>query len=119
MPLEAVSIEPDDAPLTRNPRSPENAEPDGDFPAGLHELLITADVQGRLASIPSAVPSFRPVDEADEPHVLARHIQALTQRVLENTRSASARVSLVNGLIDRLAAEEERVVEPTSQLTRL
>ena len=52
---------------------------------GLYEQLITVGLQRRLAAIDADEARTRMVDTGDQPHVLARHLEAAVQRVLAAT----------------------------------
>lgn len=86
---------------------------------GLYESLITQRLRAELAALPPLTPEERAVDPADEPHVLARHVQQLTLRALEGHKEAASRLRLVNSLIEVLAADQDAVIAPTTQLLRL
>ena len=47
---------------------------------GLYEQLITVGLRSRLAAIDANEARTRPVDTRDQPHVLARHLEAAVQR---------------------------------------
>ncbi len=86
---------------------------------GLYETLITQSLATRLELI-SANATTGPVDLADQPHVLARHVYEMTQRVLESTtRDETDRVALVNALVNHLEAAEEQVAPPATRLLRI
>ncbi|GAB2638822.1 DEAD/DEAH box helicase [Kribbella swartbergensis] len=65
---------------------------------GLLEAIGRAD--GQVAVLQS-------VDEADQPEVLARHVRDAVLRTLGSTRDQTARVALVNDLLQRLAAHDD------------
>ena len=46
---------------------------------GLYEQLVTEGLRRRLAAIAADEARTRPVDSGDQPHVLARHIEAAVQ----------------------------------------
>ena len=80
---------------------------------------MTAGLDDRLALQDSLRADLSEVDLADQPHVLARHLGTVIQRVLTSTRDPSARVKLVNELIDHLSDAAELVSDPPTQLLRL
>jgi hypothetical protein len=53
---------------------------------GLYEQLVTEILQNRLLSDENAGSEIRPVDVADQPHVLARHVGSALERALSATR---------------------------------
>jgi HKD family nuclease len=59
------------------------------------------------------------IDEADQPHVLARHVQALVERALRESKDPERRLALVNGIVEQLQQELHAVAAPASQLLRL
>lgn len=84
--------------------------------AGLHESLLTLGLQEQLKGSP-LLPTFAEVDEADQPHVLARHLaEALVRRL---PRNAEERVRLVNDLLLALEESESQPIAPVRQLLRL
>ena len=83
---------------------------------GLYEQLITVGLQSRLAAIDADEARTRPVDTGDQPHVLARHIEAAVQRVLAATRDPERRLAIVNALLSTLEEASDSVTKPASQL---
>lgn len=84
---------------------------------GLYESLITADLAKRLELLDGdRIPAIQDVDTADQPHVLARHLQAIAERVLTATKDPAARLTLVNDLIERLQAADGALRAPARQL---
>ena len=86
---------------------------------GLYEALLTSGLQARLASYDDLKAVIGAVDEADQPHVLSRHLQTVIETKLSATKDPAARVQLVNGLIDHLTETADLVSEPPRQLLRL
>ncbi|MFS0732304.1 DUF3427 domain-containing protein [Microbacterium sp. 1P10UB] len=87
--------------------------------AGLYETLVTSSLQGRLHSLDGLLPTVEPVDEADQPHVLARLIYEQTVRQLSSISGEGERLDLVNRLLKELASSPDPVVAPARQLQRL
>ena len=83
---------------------------------GLYEQLVTEGLQRRLAAIADDEARTRPVDTGDQPHVLARHIEAAVQRVLAATRDPERRLAIVNTLLSTLEETSDSVTKPASQL---
>ncbi|MBW0092814.1 DUF3427 domain-containing protein [Pseudonocardia sp. KRD-184] len=79
------------------------------LPEGVYESLRTAALDAELARSDELTPHFAAIDPADEPHVLARHVGAVVQRALAGERDPARRLALVNDLLGRVAAEDERV----------
>ena len=86
---------------------------------GLYEQLLTQAVEGNVSSLRDVEKIVGAVDEGDQPHVLARHVEAVVQRILSATRDPERRISIVNGLLSSLAETDELVVEPARQLLAL
>ncbi len=84
---------------------------------GLYEQLATRSLMARLAQEQRRV-TTEPVDIADQPHVLARHLYESSVRALAEIRDPGDRVALVNDVLARLA-EEDRVTAPPAQLLQL
>ncbi|WP_170304510.1 DUF3427 domain-containing protein [Microlunatus speluncae] len=92
-----------------------------DLPQGLHESLITERLQRSLDDIGDLESEIRSVDEADQPHVLARHVYEETVRRLSGIRDQARRIDLVNRLtvdLDRTDPTDP-VDSPPRQLLRL
>lgn len=86
---------------------------------GLYESLITGALAHDLSLTDELEARIGKVDEADQPHVLARHVQELVQRVLAATKDPDKRVEIVNGLVALLGQVTDDVSAPASQLLRL
>ncbi|WP_420488622.1 DUF3427 domain-containing protein [Microbacterium atlanticum] len=87
--------------------------------AGLYETLVTSGLQGRLHSQGGLLPTIEAVDEADQPHVLARLVYEEAVRQLSSISGESERLELVNRLLADIAASPDFVVAPARQLQRL
>lgn len=83
---------------------------------GLYESLITNSLAQRIEVLSGAGAEIREVDPAEQPHVLARHVHAITERVLVATKDPAARVALVNQLIGHLNDVDESLHAPARQL---
>jgi superfamily II DNA or RNA helicase/HKD family nuclease len=86
---------------------------------GLYESLLTDALSSHLGFDSHGDPDFRAVDPADQPHVLARHVYEVAQRVLSSTKDETERIEVVNRLLTELRAVEDRVLLPASQLLRI
>ena len=86
---------------------------------GLYESLVTDSLSAQLKNGGSGRPAFASVDPADQPHVLARHIYEVAQRVLAGTRDEAVRIDVVNRLLVELGAAEDQVSPPAAQLLRM
>ncbi|GAA3226790.1 DEAD/DEAH box helicase [Pseudonocardia petroleophila] len=89
------------------------------LPEGVYESLRTAALDEDLARSAELTPRFAVVDPADEPHVLARHVGSAVARALEGERDPARRLALVNDLLGRVAAEEQRVGTSAEHLVTL
>lgn len=87
--------------------------------AGLYESLVTAGLQSRLTALPSLAPSLEAVDDADQPHVLARQVYEEALRRLSSLRTEDARLELANKLLRGISDSPDLVVLPVEQLHRL
>lgn len=85
------------------------------LPAGLYESLITDHLERSLVGVGER----RGVDPAEQAHVLARHVYDLTVHALRAERDATARVAIVNQLIETIGRCGDQVAEPVRQLTRI
>ena len=66
---------------------------------GLYELLVTSKLR---ASLEGSTFDELPVDAADEPHVVARHVAAIVERHLESVRDREHRIQTVNAILAAL-----------------
>ncbi|GAA2540866.1 DUF3427 domain-containing protein [Pseudonocardia hydrocarbonoxydans] len=89
------------------------------LPEGVYESLRTAALDADLARSPELTPRFAAVDPADEPHVLARHVATAVERALDAERDPARRLALVDDLLGRVAAEQERIAGSAEHLVTL
>ena len=82
---------------------------------GIYEQLLTSALRAELEGADGYV-GMGPVDEADLPSVLARHLEQVLRTHLGGVRDVDRRIQLVNGLLDHLAATADEVVAPPRQL---
>jgi superfamily II DNA or RNA helicase/HKD family nuclease len=90
---------------------------------GLYESIVTerlsrAIEEARSRGLQSTIAS---VDDADQPHVLARHVAEMTERALWLIRHPSDRVRVVNDVLALLdnARSGERIADQPQQLVSL
>jgi superfamily II DNA or RNA helicase/HKD family nuclease len=83
---------------------------------GLYEQLVTEILQNRLLSDENAGSEIRPVDVADQPHVLARHVGSALERALSATRDPQRRLAIVNSVLDSVEQVADPVTSPARQL---
>ena len=79
---------------------------------GFYELLVTSKLR---ASLEGSTFDELPVDAADEPHVVARHVAAIVERHLESVRDREHRIQTVNAILAALEPAEA-IETPTRQL---
>jgi superfamily II DNA or RNA helicase/HKD family nuclease len=86
---------------------------------GLQESLVTGGLAARLAELTGLDVKIERVDDADVPHVLARHVSQVVQHELEATQDPERRLALVNGILRTVQDASTEVSEPARQLLRL
>lgn len=86
---------------------------------GLYEQLMTQGLETEVASVVGVEQLISAVDEGDQPHVLARHVESVLQRALAATTDPHRRLALVNDLLAVLSATTDAVVDPPRQLRSL
>jgi hypothetical protein len=64
-------------------------------------------------------PRFLPVENSDQPHVLARHVAAAVERALIGESDPDRRLELVNDLLDRVAAQDDQLATAVQHLVEL
>ncbi len=86
---------------------------------GLHETVVTGGLEHKLSRELKLESTFATVDDADQAHVLLRHVDGVLARRLEAIRDPAKRLSFVNELLGHLQAGDEAVLEPTRELQSL
>ena len=77
---------------------------------GLHERLVTSELQRRLADLSADLhPALTQLDESAAPAALAHHLITILTRVLRGKPDQQA--AIVNAILDLLAATHPRAVE--------
>lgn len=94
-------------------------EPTDQPSEGLYESLLTRRLRSRLNAHPLLVPDIEYIDAADQPVVLARHVQDAVQRVLASERSPQRRVELVNRILADLGVVNDQSEGEPRQLRAL
>jgi superfamily II DNA or RNA helicase/HKD family nuclease len=79
------------------------------LPEGVYESLRTDGLEAAVAALTDLTPRWHGVEQADAPHVLARHVAESLERRLAEIPDPGARLALVNDLLDRVAGPGERV----------
>lgn len=85
---------------------------------GLYESLITQGLWRTLDTIAESDRETPRVDDAEEPHVLARHVAEVVELALRSTKGSEDRLALVNRVVDALDLQGS-VVAPARQLRRI
>ena len=88
---------------------------------GLYESLLTKRLQAMLDDVTSSglTQSTQPVDAAEQPDVLARHIRDATVRALSAESNPDRRRAMVNALLQELGADDDQLTVAPSQLLSL
>lgn len=87
------------------------------IPNGLHEALLTTQLQSQLSAL-TARAQIDSVDQADLPHVLARHISRRARMAFEG-RPPNEALTLANQLLELLPEGTDEIVAPATQLLRI
>ena len=87
--------------------------------SGLHESLLTEQLNAALQLEESREIDLAKVDEADQPHVLARHLGAALQRRLAAIKDPAARLGAANELLRALEESSDSFIPPIQQLHAL
>lgn len=91
-------------------------DPSDSLLEGLYESLITKELEARLAADGLHLVGRGPVDEGDEPEILARHVRDAALRALRSERNRDARLALVNRLVDHMGTPDLILEASSSQL---
>jgi superfamily II DNA or RNA helicase/HKD family nuclease len=89
------------------------------LPAGVYEALHTARLDRALAQTPDLTARYAPVEAAEAPDVLARHLADAVRRALATEREPEQQLSLVNRLLELLNMVEEQPAAGLEQLVTL
>jgi superfamily II DNA or RNA helicase/HKD family nuclease len=89
------------------------------LPEGVYETLRTRRLDAALDQLVDLAPRFLPVENADQPHVLARHVAAAVERALLGESDPDRRLELVNDLLDRVAAQDDQLATAVQHLVVL
>jgi superfamily II DNA or RNA helicase/HKD family nuclease len=89
-------------------------------PIGLHEAVVTNELDNSLARLSSDVQSdLAQIDKADLPRVLARHVFESAVRAFESADGTEARLELANRVIASLNEHRQKVLSPPKELLRV
>jgi len=86
---------------------------------GIYESLVTRGLSQSLSEITDLQQVIQDVDEADQPHVLARHVGAAVLRSLQSTRDEGRRLELANQLLHMLEEPADEVISNARHLLAL
>jgi superfamily II DNA or RNA helicase/HKD family nuclease len=86
---------------------------------GLHEALLTRELQGALSRETTLLPDLGKVDAEDQVHVLARHLASAALRRLETVRDPATRLQLANDLLAHIIDDSQLVIDPVEELHAL
>jgi superfamily II DNA or RNA helicase/HKD family nuclease len=89
------------------------------LPEGVYESLRTRRLNAALDQLVDLTPRFLPVEDADQPHVLARHVASAVERALADEPDPGRRRALVNDLLLRVAAEDDQLAAEAQHLVVL
>jgi superfamily II DNA or RNA helicase/HKD family nuclease len=89
------------------------------LPEGVYESLRTRRLDAVLAQLVGLTSRCEPVDPADVPHVLGRHVGEAVARALAEDPDPVRRLALVNDLLERVAAHDEQLPDVAEQLVVL
>lgn len=89
------------------------------LPLGLHEQLVTEDLQSAITLDTTLRAELAKVDLAEQPHVLARHVYELTRRALEAQSDVGERIRLLNAVVTVVDVPGASVAPPARQLQRV
>jgi superfamily II DNA or RNA helicase/HKD family nuclease len=86
------------------------------LPVGLHETLVTEQLQSLIDVDEAHEHEQGRVDEADQVHVLTRHIASALQRRLAAIKDPTARLDAANDLLRAIQDAHPPVTAPVEQL---
>ena len=83
---------------------------------GLHEALVTDDLRRRVQSETRREILQARVDEADQPHVLVRHLANVARQRLKAIKDPAARLAAVNDWLSHIDTAVDPVTSPVEEL---
>ncbi len=86
---------------------------------GLHEALLTRELQEALSRETTLLPDLGKVDPEDQVYVLARHLASAAFRRLEAVRDPARRFQLANDLLAHITDDSQLVIDPVELLLGL
>lgn len=89
-----------------------------ELPTGLYESLLTDHLHTLLAG-DSRTAKLGKVDDADQAHVLSRHLTAALHRRLASIKNPAERLAVANDLLHVIQGPIDSIREPVEELHRL
>jgi len=86
---------------------------------GLHEALVTRELQSELSRENVMSVELGRVDPEDQTHVLVRHLASAALRRLDAVRDPGKRIQLANEILSHITESTQAVVDPVEQLHAL
>jgi superfamily II DNA or RNA helicase/HKD family nuclease len=80
---------------------------------GLHESLISRELQAKIDALVGLTHDEATIDDAEEPHVLARHVADAVADRLAEIRTSDERLTVVNSVLNAL--DPARAVDPPAR----
>lgn len=88
----------------------------GDLPVGLHEALLTTQLDELIQDHAHLEVEVAKIDDADQTHVLTRHLADVVRRRLTAIKDPQARLVAANELLQVIEGGSDRVSSPPRQL---
>jgi hypothetical protein len=85
-------------------------------PEGVSESLRTLGLDAELAELADLTPRFARIDEADAPHVLARHVATAVERALRQETDVSRRAGPRRPTDGRLRTHRSAGIDRTRRM---
>lgn len=89
-------------------------QPDA-LPEGMYDAVVTRALLDRLTAGP-LTPNTEPLDDADQPSVLSRHVARALERALDERSGVDDRVALVNRVLDLARAPQDELPDAAERL---
>ena len=86
---------------------------------GLHESLLTTELEHQLAHELVLSSELSKIDDADQVHVITRHVAAAVRRRLDAIRDPSDRLAFTNEVLEHVDAAAQSLVDPLRELQSL
>ena len=86
---------------------------------GLHESLLTTELEHQLARELVMSGELAKIDDADQVHAITRHVAEAVRRRLEAIRDPADRLAFTNDLLEHVDAATQSLVDPLRELQSL